>query len=190
MTRLIVITGLDGSGTSSVGRELAALRGATLVHTPSAPFSDIRAVVDAASRDAAPAAHYLFYLAALVHADAALIRPALMHGDVVCVRHLVDTVISHRVAGLDVELEYATGFYALRRPDRIFRLTVDEIERQRRLAERGKSPLDRTLDDDVFRARFLGEFLRLESAMTTIDNAGRSAAELARSLHEELEVGP
>jgi len=189
MNKLIVITGLDGTGTSSVGAALAERRGAILIHTPAEPFRTLRKDVDLAPRDESPAAHYFFYLASLVHADATLIRPGLKQSDVVCVRHLVDTVVSHRVAGLNVEVDYNTGVYELYPPDYIFFLTADEDIRRKRISERGRyDHLDRALDDSPLRQRFLEEFGRLSYMMTTVDTSVSGISEVVSSIVRIMEL--
>lgn len=191
MNRLIVITGLDGTGTSTAGERLAAHLGARLIHTPAEPFRQVREPIDRGPRDECPAAHYLFYLAALAHADVKLIRPALEHGDVVCVRHLIDTVVSHRAAGLSVELDYETPLFALRRPDRILLLTVDEAARRQRIAGRDRCDhLDRALEDEVLRGRFLDEYARLSSSLTRVDTTHVGVEQLVTVLLAALETPP
>jgi thymidylate kinase len=191
MNRLIVITGLDGTGTSTAGELLAARLGARLIHTPAEPFRQVRGPIDLGPRDESPAAHFLFYLAALVHADVTLIRPALEGGDVVCVRHLVDTVVSHRAAGLGVELDYETPLFALRRPDRIFQLAVDEPVRRQRIAGRERyDRLDRALEDESLRRRFLDEYARLSTSLTRVDSTHLNATQLVTALLSALETPP
>jgi thymidylate kinase len=189
MNRLIVITGLDGTGTSTAGELLAARLGALLIHTPAEPFRQVRGPIDLGPRDECPSAHYLFYLASMVHADATLIRPALERGDVVCVRHLVDTVVSHRAAGLPVELDYETPLFALRRPDRIFLLTVEEAVRRQRMAGRSRCDhLDRALENEGLRGRFLEEFARLSRMLTRVDTTDLDPARLVTVLLTALET--
>ena len=189
MNQLIVITGLDGTGTSSVGEELAAQRDALLLHTPAEPFRKIRREIDLAPREESPAAHYLFYLASLVHADVKFIRPGLLTRDVVCVRHLVDTVVSHRAAGLDVDVNYETPVHDLRPPDWIFFLTVEESARQERLSGRCKyDHLDRALDDTSLRGRFIDEFGRLSHSMTAVDTTYSTASQVALAINTMLEA--
>jgi thymidylate kinase len=191
MHRLIVITGLDGTGTSTAGEHLAASLGARLIHTPAEPFRQVRGPIDRGPRDECPAAHYLFYLAALAHADATLIRPSLERGDVVCVRHLVDTVVSHRAAGLPVEVDYETPLFALRRPDRIFLLTVEEAVRRQRMAGRERCDhLDRALENEGLRGRFLEEFARLSGMLTRVDTTDLDPARLVTVLLAALETPP
>lgn len=64
--------------------------------------------------------------------------------------------MSHRVAGLDVTLDYST--YNLLEPDMTIFINLDEDERKKRITKRGKSTLDKILDDSIKREKFLKEF--------------------------------
>jgi thymidylate kinase len=176
--KLIVITGLDGSGTSTLAAALYALdAGSHLMRTPMAPFDQARQLIDEHVREDSQAAHYLFYLSSVVHASAR-IEKLLETGNVYCVRYLIDSVISHRAAGLNVELEYETSFYAVRKPDITLCLTINEEVRQSRITTRGKGLLDKILDDDEHRKRFEREFDRLSDHFVMIDNSNRTLEQL------------
>ena len=57
----IVITGLDGSGTSTVAKELNKIdKDSVLLKTPSIEFSG-RDIIDTEVRETSQMAHYLFY---------------------------------------------------------------------------------------------------------------------------------
>ena len=117
-----------------------------------------------------PAAHYLFYLSSVVHASSQ-IEESLKTRNVYCVRYLIDTVVSHRVAGLNVELQYECSYYTIKKPDVTLFVTIDEGVRQDRITRRGKSDLDKVLDDPVQRARFLKEFERYSDQYHLVDNS-------------------
>lgn len=170
--KLIVITGLDGSGTSTLAEQLSARDpGSRVFKTPSSPFDDCRKVIDEQVRDKSQAAHYLFYLASVVFASTQ-IEEMLKTGNVYCVRYLIDTVVSHRAAGLDVELQYDYGIYSIRKPDLTLMVTLSEKVRQERISSRGKGLLDKLLDDDALRNRFHEEFERLAHHYVTVENDG------------------
>jgi len=188
MNKLIVLTGLDGSGTSSVAESLHKLdAGSTLLDGINNSYSRCRENIDKATRTVSPIAHYLFYLSANIHTSS-LIEEALKSGNVYCVRHLIDTVISHRVAGLNVDLVYETTLYKIRRPDLIVFLNVDEKVRQERLRKRGKSYLDRTLDDDSFREKFLREFAVFSKHFNTINVLAKSILQVAGEIKSLIET--
>lgn len=168
--KLIVITGLDGSGTSSMAEQLSARDpGSRVVRTPDSPFDECREVIDLQVRDKSQAAHYLFYLSSVVFASTQ-IEELLKTGNVYCVRYLIDTVVSHRAAGLNVDLTYEGDFYSIKKPDLTIMIGIDEQVRQERISARGKGFLDKLLDDDERRARFHHEFERLAHHYVTIEN--------------------
>lgn len=172
--KLIVITGLDGSGTSSLAAELSARDpGSHLFRTPNSPFDACREIIDEQVRDKSQAAHYLFYLSSVVFASTQ-IEEMLKTGNVYCVRYLIDTVISHRAAGLNVDLTYEGEFYSVKKPDLTIMIGISEQVRQERISARagGKGFLDKLLDDDERRARFNQEFERLADHYVTIENDG------------------
>ncbi len=108
--KLIVLTGLDGSGTSSVAEELHKLDAtSSITNSIVSPYTICRDQINKVVGEISPAAHYLFYLSATVYTSC-LIKNQLKKGNVYCVRYLVDTVVSHRVAGLHVNLEYENAF--------------------------------------------------------------------------------
>src|SRR5689334_7241037 len=111
---LVVIAGLDGVGKDFIAERLHDTdSGSTLLKTPTNPFASIRADLDGMARSA-PAARYAFYLASVIHASDLIMR-ALPHGNVYCVRYLIDTVVYHRALGLTVPFAYDTDWYQLRR---------------------------------------------------------------------------
>jgi thymidylate kinase len=171
MSKLIVITGLDGSGTSSLAEQLSHKDpDSHLMRTPSFPFDTCRELIDEQVRCESQAAHYLFYLSSVVFASTQ-IEVLLKTGNVYCVRYLIDTVVSHRVAGLNVDLNYENDFYSIRRPDLTLFLGIDEEIRQNRITSRGKGLLDKILDDNSIRQNFLEEFNRFSDQFIVVDNS-------------------
>lgn len=184
MDKLIVLTGLDGSGTSSVASELQKLDAkSSLFNGIDHSYSDSREKIDKEVRNTSPSAHYFFYLSANIYTSF-LIERALKKGNAYCVRYLIDTVVSHRVAGLPVELVYETDFYTIRKPDLIIFLSVKEKLRQKRLERRGRSYLDATLDKKSFRKKFLDEFSRFSDQFTTVDVSNKNVSEVAVEVRE------
>lgn len=182
--KLIVITGLDGSGTSSLAEQLCKLDpNGFLFKTPDGPFGETRELFDSEVRDRSQSAHFLFYLAAVVYASER-IKEKLKTHNVYCVRYLIDTVVSHRVAGMDVDLVYKGMGYDIHEPDATIFINIDESVRQDRITVRGKSDLDKVLDDNSIRNRFLAEFQRLGDHLCIVDNSTndlRDALKIAAS---------
>ena len=184
----VVITGLDGSGTSSVAEFLHRLdKGSKIFRTPSEPFDIYKDSINQHIRLISPEAHYLFYLSSVVFASKNIEVALAENINVYCVRYLIDTVVSHRVAGLPVELEYRTELYNICRPDLSFFIDVNEDVRQERITRRGKGFLDKFLDDTETRLAFLREFSRLSHHFITISNTGRSIESVAQEIWHHME---
>lgn len=168
---LIVITGLDGSGTSSLAEALCKRDPhGVLFKTPDGSFGEARELFDGDVRTQSPSAHFLYYLASVAYASDQ-IKCLLKTHNVYCVRYLIDTVISHRVAGLDVELNYEGMGYSIHKPDTTIFVSIDESVRQNRITVRGKSGLDEVLDDQDTRNRFLSEFHHYADQFHMVDNS-------------------
>lgn len=169
--KLVVITGLDGSGTSSLAEELCSLDPqGVLFKTPGGPFGEARELFDGEVRTKSPSSHYLYYLASVVYASDQ-IKELLVSHNVYCVRYLIDTVVSHRVAGMDIEVIYAGMGYTIHEPSITIFVHINECVRQDRITTRGKSGLDKLLDDHDIRDRFLTEFNRYSDQLHVVDNS-------------------
>ena len=114
-------------------------------------------------------AHYLYYLSSVVYmSDYIRQNFDYKNNNVYCVRYLVDTIMSHRALGLNIEPDYDK--YNILKPDLTICVRLDEKIRQKRITERGKSILDKTLDDNIFRTKFLHEFKRYSSEFVFFNN--------------------
>lgn len=188
MGKLVVITGLDGSGTSTVAEQLHIEdQASSLLKSPPFPFSANRNAIDEKVYDVSPAAHYLYYLASNVYLTEQ-INQMMSEKDntIYCVRYFIDTVVSHRAKGVDAAYEYDTELYSIRKPDYIFYLDVDESERQQRLDERGRGFLDDQLNDEDLRKRFVEEFNALESEFIRIPTTNRNIADIVKEIQSYL----
>ncbi|MEK4231057.1 hypothetical protein [Solibacillus sp. FSL H8-0538] len=189
MGKLVILTGLDGSGTSTVAEQLHLEdKGSSLLKSPPVPFSVNRNEIDEKVYHVSPTAHYLYYLASNVYLTE-LINEKMSQNDdnIYCVRYFIDTVVSHRAKGVNAAYEHETELYSIRKPDYIFYLDVDENERQLRLDERGRGFLDNQLDDDQLRQRFLEEFNALESEFIRISTTNRDIAEIIQEIQSYLQ---
>lgn len=74
---------------------------------------------------------------------------------------MIDTVISNRVAGIPIDSNYNIYGNQLIIPDLTLFVGIDEKVRQYRTTNRGKSELDKVLDDSDIRNKFLIEFENL-----------------------------
>ena len=158
----IVVTGLDGSGTSSIAKKLHEVdEGSYLFRTPSPEYSD-RSSIDENVRDVSSVAHMLYYLSSNVYMSDYIKKNCdYENHNVYVVRYLIDTVVSNRVAGIPLKLDYNIYGNSLLVPDLTIFINLDEETRQQRLYLRGKDSLDRVLDSEINRALFLEEFDKL-----------------------------
>lgn len=170
--KLIVITGLDGSGTTTLGKYLSENDpNGFFMHTPNSIYTDVRDLFTDNVRDNAPAAHYHFYLSAVIAASYEIEEKLKTH-NVYCVRYLIDTVVSHRVMGLPVRFNYDLGYYSIVKPDLTIFLDIDEKIRRDRIGRRGMSKLDMVLEMPSIRDRFISEFNNVQETFNTIKNNG------------------
>jgi len=184
----IVITGLDGSGTSSVAELLHSMdKNSIITRTPSFEYSN-REQVDNSVREVSQMAHYLYYLSSVVYeSDKIKSEGNYKENNVYCVRYLIDTVVSHSVAGLDVKLDYET--YDILKPDLTIFVKLNEEIRQKRITERGKSILDKVLDDSKKREQFnkkFDYFLSLENGPIIVFN--NDSTDIQKSVKELFET--
>ena len=190
MGKFIVITGLDGSGTSTVAEQLHSEdKGSCLMKSPPFPFSSNRHTIDETLYDASPAAHYHYYLSSNIYLSQ-LVTEKLQASDenIYCVRYFIDTVVTHRAKGVDVAYEHETTNYHIRKPDFIFYLDVEESERQLRLNERGRGFLDEKLNNDELRERFLAEFVALESEFIRIPTTNRALEDIIEEIQSHVKL--
>lgn len=185
----IVITGLDGSGTSTIGKTLHELdKDSYLFKTPSKEYKD-REVIDTYVREFSPVGHFLYYLSSTVYmSDYIKNNCDYINKNVYLIRYLIDTVVSNRVAGIPVDLNYNIYGNQLLIPDLTLFIKLDEDKRTQRINARGKSNLDKVLDDDTIRLKFLNEFNRLLDPQKTIyiDNNQDNYYETAKKVYSKI----
>ena len=163
----VVFTGLDGSGTSTLAQAVAG--NSLLISTPGPCYGE-RNSIDGQVRAISPLAHYYYYLSSVVFASDTIRQHG---GDAFCVRYAIDTVVSHQVMGLNVDLESVYETTGILKPDYTFFIYTEESTRQNRLSARNyKSELDCVLDDASVREKFLKSFSKYENQFIRIDNSG------------------
>lgn len=186
---LIVITGLDGSGTSTIAKKLKKLdKTAHILKTPSCEYK-CRDLVDEKVKDVSPVGHMLYYLSSNVYmSDYIRKNFNIENENVYVIRYLIDTVVSNRVAGVPLELDYNIYGNNILKPDLTLFVSVDEDKRQKRITERGKSILDKVLDDDITRDKFIKEFEKNLDHETTIyvDNNSSDIEQTAKTTYEKI----
>ena len=186
---LIVITGLDGSGTSTIAKKLKELdKTAHILKTPSTEYK-CRDLVDEKVKDVSPVGHMLYYLSSNVYmSDYIRKNFNIENENVYVIRYLIDTVVSNRVAGVPIELDYNIYENNILKPDLTLFVSVDEDKRQKRITERGKSILDKVLDDDITREKFIKEFEKNLDHETTIyvDNNSSDIEQTAKTAYKKI----
>lgn len=166
---LIVITGLDGSGTSSIAKKLNEIdKNSSLFRTPSKEYKE-RKFMDEVVREESGVAHLLYYLSSVVYmSDYIKNHCDYKNNNVYVLRYLVDTVVSNRASGYPIELDYNIYGNHLLEPDLTIFVRLNEEERQRRLLVRGKDTLDGRLDNSNLRDKFLEEYEKVLDPKKTI----------------------
>ena len=183
----IVITGLDGSGTTTIAEKLHELdKNSILLRTPSLEYSN-RDLIDTSVRDTSQLAHYYYYLSSVIYiSDYIRKNVDYENNNVYCVRYLIDTVVSHQVAGLNVEMDYEK--FNILKPDKTIFVELEESIRQDRISARGKGVLDTVLDDEKIRTKFLEKFNRLLPKDTIFfDNKDSDVTTNINKLYETIQ---
>ena len=184
-----VITGLDGSGTSTIAEKIHEIdKNSYVLKTPSIEYSD-RNLIDQKLKGISPVAHMLYYLSSVIYmSDYIKKNFDIKKENVYVVRYLIDTVVSNRVAGIPIEMNYNIYGNDLLIPDATLFIILDENIRQSRISERGKSVLDKVLDDDVIRQKVLEEFKRNLDPETTIyvSNNGNDIYDTTLKAHQKI----
>ena len=166
---LVVITGLDGSGTSSIAEGLNKIDpNSKIFKTPGPEYSD-RKQIDQIIRENSKTAHMLYYLSSVVYiSDYIKNNCDYKNNNIYVIRYLIDTVVSNRVAGIPIDLNYNIYGNELIKPDLTLFVGLEEQERKKRIENRGKDVLDKVLDDEEKRTKFLNEFKNLLEPEKTI----------------------
>jgi len=168
MGKLIVITGLDGSGTTTIAKKLHEIdKKSFFIQSPHNNYSNCRKIIDTEVKQISEIAHYYFYLSSNIYISEKIkeIKEKYPEHNIYCTRYLMDTVVSHKVQNVNIELEYKNDIYDIIEPDFTFFLQLDENIRQKRIKNRNyeKSDLDKILDSNIIREKFIEEFSKYEN---------------------------
>ncbi len=185
----IVVTGLDGSGTSTIAEGLHKVdNNSMLFKTPSLEFSD-RDKIDELVHLESPTAHMLYYLSSTVYmSDYIKNHCDIDKNNIYVVRYLIDTVVSNRVAGISINLEYSIYGHDILVPDLTLFIYANEDIRQNRISSRGKSVLDKVLDNNDKRKQFLLEYKKLLTEDTLyVDNSSNDLKGIIDSTYKNIQ---
>lgn len=179
-TGFVVLEGINGSGKSTLAKLLAGHLGGVLLVTPPNSLSALRPVMD---ENASLLSRYHYYMLgnALVSDQVRELRKTQL---VICDRFVHSTVARHSLLGLPINHDTATTGIEI--PDVSFFInTSDEIERIRRIDDRGKKTKWDILDaDPIMRERYLAYFRT--RGFVFLDTSHQSIAESMAILLTEL----
>jgi len=181
--KFVVLEGLSAVGKSTVAPLVAEGIGASLLETLLPAFDDVRVQVD---RSRLVMARLHFWLMCN-YAVSDLVREQLAHGrDVVVESYFYRTLATH--AAMGARVHPGVDWARAATPDLTVLLTVDEPQRQRRLAERrlgdGLSYWSRLEESNVEVTRSTYESFGL----SVLDTTGLTVAEVAHRLTELAET--
>lgn len=153
-----MIEGLDGSGKSTLARQIAVHLDAVLLATPGDALQSIRAPFHLAVAED-PDAMVLFYAASCVRMGREARRIADSGRSVVLDRYLASTLAYGRARGSALNLRDVVSIAPV--PDVTVLLSIDELERRRRLQARGANPYDLETLNEGFARVVREEYQRL-----------------------------
>ncbi len=175
MGKLIVFEGIDGTGKTTISSLLVTElknRGINAVR-----YEDIEnrnSVFNAAKEyikaHATVEASFFFYVASALNKSAE-ITPLLTDAWVICDRYVYSTVAQHIARGLDAALVPDFKKTALRKPDYLFLLTVDEAVRISRLSLRGEASADDFVPKEVGSVPYIKEQTFMSFSPHVLDNS-------------------
>jgi dTMP kinase len=185
----IVVEGLDGTGKSTLAKELSSILDAELLRTPPDEFTDIRNKIDQTYWECGLAAQ-LFY-GSTVAFTSKKVQKFLQRGHSVVVdRYWLSTHAYARCR--DESLDLAEVIPMLKKPDMTIMLYLDEITRLKRIKIRGMSKADMKSFDQHKQLReaymqaltlpITGKVLKIDTSYLTPEQcAGLVVEELQRS---------
>lgn len=178
--RFIAIEGLDGSGKTTVARQLAKAIGAKPFRTPPPGFTSARRFIDTTAQ---LNSRFLFYLCSVTHASES-VRKFLQSGHVVCDRYVASTIAYHRSLGLSLAWDFDE--LNLVQPHFTFFLQItNEAERRRRISSRGRiTAADSLLEDTKLRKRLVKEFHKF--SMIEVDTTYLTVDEVVSTIRQHI----
>lgn len=185
----IQVTGIDGSGTTSIANSLVKKnKNDVVLKTPSEEYKERQTIDNVVSKDS-KVGNMLYYLSSVVYmSDYIKNHLDYKNNNVYVVRYLIDTVVSNRVSGIPINLDYNIYGNDLLIPDATIFVFSNELVRQSRISARGKSNLDLRLDSKEVRNSFMKEFNKLLDFDTTIfvDNSSYDIDETINKTYEKV----
>lgn len=175
----VAVEGADGTGKSTLTRELAALLSAIPFSTPPRKYLNFRERVD---KDASAEEHYAFYRDGIYDAQPEL-GEMLKRGTVVTDRYWLSTYTYHRAMDVEVPL---SDFTRIILPDLTVILTLGDDVQIGRMLARGLSAGDRRMLDrqSELKLAFFQDALALGIPFISLDTgvfSPQACAEIVRT---------
>lgn len=154
--KFIIVEGMDGTGKSTVVRQLAQVIGARAVSSVPTVLDPLRPWVDASASLETRYAFYRFAVSSMADEVDRLLR----HQPVVCDRWIYSTLAYHAALGLGVDEDEVGGLASM--PDHAFLLTAPSATRSTRInARSANSHADRLFLDPALGADVAARLVRL-----------------------------
>ena len=179
-----VIEGIDGSGKSSIGPQVAEAIEGAFYEYPNAFKPAIKFIDSKAS----PEARFLFYMGYNLQTSHDVLE-ILNEQPVICVRYIYSTIVYHIVKGVDIKSVFnISRQVSLLRPKQVFFLDVSNKDVQmRRLEKRGLQPEDSRILEKMDLIR--NTYLQLSSIMpnfTYIDTSSLTKAQVISAVIKNI----
>jgi dTMP kinase len=183
--KFIALEGIDGSGKTTVCKNLCKKINAEFYKTPSYPFSDFRSLID---KNVNIKSRFYFYLSSVLHASSE-IKELLKTKPVVCDRYILSTLCYHRAADSffyffdDSKLE-------ILKPDLTLYLNADYDVRMKRIAHRENIDyldvfINSDFHDEEFQKKVELEFLKYKN-LIWVDTNILSAEDVTDKIFNEF----
>lgn len=176
----IAIEGGDGTGKSTLTKQLSVRLSAVCYATPPTKYRKYREDVD---KTATPLEHYNFYKESVLDASDEI--KELLTGDqiLICDRYWISTVTYHEIMGLSIDFQ---DFSSILKPDLTIFLVTSPNEQIRRIVNRGMSAGDKRMLDkqQEITARLFHNLVLSSTPFISIDT-GRFSPEECVSIAAE-----
>jgi len=179
-TMMIVLESLDGVGKSTVGPALAKRLNGAYIATPCGEYNEHRKMANGNN-----VARFFYYLSAVVSACDAIRELLKKSVTVVVDRYIDSTVATHQALGVDATNLIDEEQLDIVRPDYVFFLDLDNVERRRRLTSRPMSEYDKRLESDEALQLKTREFF-LARKLTVLNVTSLSVAEEVDQIVAEI----
>ncbi|MDP2709153.1 MAG: dTMP kinase [bacterium] len=175
----IVIEGVDGSGKSTVAKIVAEKLGAQVIETPQGWWRKYRYLVE----NSHPTIRFLYYTVAN-HFSSISIRSILKRNSVVCSRFIHSTKAHHIVYGCKLAYWLPLNMLANKKPDLVYYLYVNQVERERRINQRATNTEKDRESKTLKKVHRI--FCKLPG-LTRIDTSGISEQEVANIICDDID---